>query len=777
MLWMILTPLIAASLVPWLCRKLGRTTAWLAALLPGGIAMLTVLRLPMEPGEAWSVSQPWVPALGIDLAFRMDGLSAVFVILISGIGALILLYAGSYMKTDLGRLLGLLLLFLGAMLGIVLSDDLFVLFIFWELTSVASFLLIGFKHDQEGARASARQALLVTGAGGLALLAGIVLLTIAALQSGLSVGSASKISELIGSDVSTHSLFLPAMILIMIGALSKSAQVPLHFWLPDAMTAPTPVSAYLHSATMVKAGVYLLARLNPLFGHSATWHAVLVATGAMTMLIGALIAAGQTDMKRILAYTTVSVLGTLTMLIGIGTDLAIKAAVVYLTAHACYKAALFMIAGSIEYVTGTRDIEKLGGLSRAMPITALSGALAALSMAGAPPLFGFIGKELLLKAKLNLDTLGVALICAAVVANIFLIAMALAVAAWPFFRERKQSSRNAREVRLPMLIGPFVLAVAGLFVGVIPDVFDRTLGSAIASSIGGRTILMDLELWHGFSPVALTALGISLVTLGCGFALFLKLRHWLGAIKRIVGVAAVYGPARIYEKLYTGILTCAAVITRKTQTGKLRQDLRVILVFFVTLSVYPLVRTGLPEPEVLGDLLITESVLGLVLLAGALAAVHSRSRLSAIALLGITGVLIAVLFGLFSAPDLAITQIMVEALTVVLLVLTFYRLPKFAAFRERSVRWLDAIIALAAGAVMATMLYQSSLVRLPASVSEKMASLARPEAHGRNVVNVILVDFRALDTLGEITVVAMAGLGVFALIRTGRSARAKGGEA
>ncbi len=777
MLWMILIPIIAAGLVPWLCRMFGRSTVWIAALLSGGIAIHTTMRLPIEPGDAWSETRPWVPSLGIDLAFRMDGLSAVFVLLISGIGALILIYAGSYMKTGLVRLLGLMLLFMGAMLGIVLSDDLFVLFIFWELTSVASFLLIGFKHDQENARASARQALLVTGAGGLALLAGIILLTNAALQSGLSIGTASKISALIGSDVSTHSLFLPAMILIMIGALSKSAQVPLHFWLPDAMTAPTPVSAYLHSATMVKAGVYLLARLNPLFGHSATWHVVLVSTGAFTMLIGALIAAGQTDMKRILAYTTVSVLGTLTMLIGIGTDLAIKAAVVYLTAHACYKAALFMIAGSIEYITGTRDIQELGGLSGAMPISTLSGILAAMSMAGAPPLFGFIGKELLLKAKLNLNTLGIALICTAVVANIFLIAMALAVAAWPFFSQRKQSSRNAREVHPPMLIGPFVLAVAGLFVGMIPDVFDRTLGSAMASSIGGRTILMDLELWHGFSPVALTALGISFVTLGCGFALFLHLRYWLGVINRIVGVACVYGPARVYEIIYTGILTCAGKVTHITQSKKLSQDLRTILVFFIAISAYPLIRTGLPDLDVSNDMPFTEVVIGLVLLAGAVAAVHSRSRLSAIALLGVSGVLIAVLFGQFSAADLAITQIMVEALTVVLLVLAFYRLPKFAAFRERSVRWLDAIIALAAGAVMATMLYQSSLVRLPASVSEKMASLARPEAYGRNVVNVILVDFRALDTLGELTVVASAGLGVFALIRMGRSALVKGGEA
>ena len=504
------------------------------------------MRLPLGPGATWTEALSWIPDLGIALAFRLDGLSVTFGLLICGIGALVLLYAGAYMRTDprLGRLCGLLLLFMGAMLGVVFSDDVFVLFVFWELTSIASYLLIGFKHDKQDARDAARQALLVTGVGGLALLAGLVLLTIAASQAGLPANQVSRISALATVDLSGHALFVPALLLIVLGAFSKSAQMPLHFWLPNAMTAPTPVSAYLHSATMVKAGVFLLARLNPVFGDSELWHVLLTATGAVTMVIAAAMAAGQTDLKRILAYTTVSVLGTLTMLIGVGTELAIKAAVVYLVAHACYKAALFMIAGSLEHATGTRDVRHLGGLIRAMPITAVSGMLAALSMAGAPPLFGFMGKELLLKAKLDLEYLGVILILVASLANIFLIAMALVVAIWPFFGHRTAGAKSAHEAPFLMLAGPMILAVTGLFVGLIPGTFDSALGSAMATAIGGRPIAMELKLWHGLSPVALTALGISIVTLTIGFTLFLRLRNWLAHITVVVTRLGRRGPGR-----------------------------------------------------------------------------------------------------------------------------------------------------------------------------------------------------------------------------------------
>ncbi len=777
MLWLILIPIAAALMAPLLHRKLRAYAAVLLALVPVGVGAAIAARLPLEPARAWTDELPWVPDLGISLAFRLDGLSATFGLLICGIGALVLLYAGAYMRVDprLGRLCGLLLLFLSAMLGVVLSDDVFVLFVFWELTSLASYLLIGFKHEKQDAREAARQALLVTGSGGLALLAGLVLLTIAARQTGLAMEEASRISALATVDLSGHALFAPALLLIVLGAFSKSAQMPLHFWLPNAMTAPTPVSAYLHSATMVKAGVFLLARLNPVLGESPLWHLLLTATGAVTMLIGAAMAAGQTDLKRILAYTTVSVLGTLTMLIGVGTDLAIKAAVVYLVAHACYKAALFMIAGSLEHATGTRDIHQLSGLFRRMPVTALSGLLAALSMAGAPPLFGFIGKELLLKAKLDLEYLGIALILVASLANIFLIAMALVVTVWPFFGRRSSAAQTAHEAPFLMLAGPLVLSATGLFVGLIPGAFDSALGSATATAIGGRPIAMELKLWHGMSPVALTALAISIVTLTAGFALFLRLRGWLARIVVLVARVGRRGPARTYGLAFAGLLSLADRVTRLTQTGNLRQYVRVILLTLVFTCLYPLSRS-LP---LIGDLSSSwhwsEILLALLTMVGALAALASRSRLSAIALLGITGLLIAVLFALYSAPDLAITQVMVEALTVILLVLVFHRLPAFTGLRANLARQGDALIALATGAIMAGFVMATAALHLPASVSEQLANLSKPAAHGRNIVNVILVDFRALDTLGEITVVAVAGLGVYALMKLRRRRTAERG--
>ena len=777
MLWMIVIPLVAAGTAPGIHRLLRAPAAVLFAMVPLGLAAAIVARLPVDPAATWTEAPPWIPDLGIALALRLDGLSATFGLLICGIGTLVLLYAGSYMRNDprLGRLCGLLLLFLGAMLGVVFSDDLFVLFVFWELTSVASYLLIGFKHEKQEARDAARQALLVTGAGGLALLAGLVLLTIAASQSGLPADLASRISTLTTIDLSRHALFVPALLLIALGAFSKSAQMPLHFWLPNAMTAPTPVSAYLHSATMVKAGVFLLARMNPVFGESLLWHVLLTATGAVTMLFAAMMAAGQTDLKRILAYTTVSVLGTLTMLIGVGTDLAIKAAVVFLVAHACYKAALFMIAGSLEHATGTRDVRQLGGLFRAMPVTAASGLLAALSMAGAPPLFGFIGKELLLKAKLDLESVGVVLILVASLANVFLIAMALVVAAWPFFGRRRAAAQQAHEVPFLTRVGPLLLAVTGLFVGLIPGTFDRVLGSAMATAIGGRPITMELKLWHGMNPAALTALGISIVTLTVGFALFSRLRGWLAHIAVLVTRVGRRGPATVYDWTFAGVLRFAEWFTRRTQTGSLRQYVRVILIALIATSLYPLSRSVPAMDKLVSSWHWHEASLALLALVGAGAAVLTRSRLSAIALLGITGLLIAVLFALFSAPDLAITQILVEALTVVLLVLIFYRLPKLTEFRTRLARQGDALVALAAGAVMAGFVFATAALRLPPTVSAELSRMSKPQAYGRNIVNVILVDFRALDTLGELTVVAVAGLGVYALVKLSRRRRIAGG--
>jgi multicomponent Na+:H+ antiporter subunit A len=773
---MVLVAFAAALGAPWLRRAAGALTAPLLALVPLGMFFVLASNLPREDAAAWTESLPWVPTLGIDLAFRLDGLAATFALLITGIGTLILLYTHGYMGRDpqVGRLCGLLLLFLGAMLGVVFADDVFVLFVFWELTGIASYLLIGFKHDKQAARDAARQALLVTGAGGLVLLAGLILLVMAGRAAGLPLPDATKISSLATGSLHGQPLTTPALVLIVIGACAKSAQMPLHFWLPSAMAAPTPVSAYLHSATMVKAGVYLLARLNPILGDELAWHVLLTTIGALTMLGAAALAAGQTDLKRILAYSTVSVLGTLTMLIGIGTDLALKAAVVYLVAHACYKAALFMIAGSIEHATGSRDVRELGGLFRVMPFSAVAGGLAALSMAGAPPLFGFIGKELLLKAKLDLENLGVVLILVATVANILLIAMALVVAVWPFYGRRGAAAREAHAVPAAMWFGPLLLATVGLFIGIIPGTFDATLGTAMASSVAGAPLEMKLTLWHGVSPLALTALGISAVTLALGVLLFARLHDFIERIMLVVLRLGRIGPARGYELALAGLFSMAAWVTRTTQTGSLRRYVRIVLLVFVATATYPLVRC-LPFSDVIGlGWHWHEVFIATMTIAAVVVAMRSTSRLSAIALLGVTGLLIAVLFMLFSAPDLAVTQIMVETLTVILLVLVFHRLPRFARWPERFTRYVDAGLALAAGAVMTMYVLASAAVDLPATVSAGLAARAKLEAYGRNVVNVILVDFRALDTLGEITVVAVAALGVYAMLRAGQRMHRRG---
>jgi multicomponent Na+:H+ antiporter subunit A len=396
MIFAVLSGFMLAIIAPWLHRLTRGATGWLLALLPAGLAVYFASLLgSVANGEAITISRPWATGLGINLSFYVDGLSLLFALMITGIGALVIIYAGSYLagKPQLTRFYTLVLMFMASMLGVVLAGNLITIFVFWELTSLTSFLLIGLDHDRPGARAAALQALLVTGGGGLALMAGLLLMG----QIGGSLELATLLSN--GNAVREHALYVPVLLLILLGAFTKSAQTPFHFWLPNAMEAPTPVSAYLHSATMVKAGVYLLARLSPLLGGTDEWHYLVTGAGIVTMLLGALLALVQTDLKRILAYSTVSTLGALVLLLGLDTTLSVKAAMLFLLVHALYKGALFLVAGILDHETGTRDIRRLGGLARAMPITAAAAVLAALSMAGLPPMLGFINKELALRGQ------------------------------------------------------------------------------------------------------------------------------------------------------------------------------------------------------------------------------------------------------------------------------------------------------------------------------------------------------------------------------------------
>ncbi|HVL87872.1 MAG TPA: putative monovalent cation/H+ antiporter subunit A [Candidatus Thermoplasmatota archaeon] len=748
----------AGALAVFLPRLLGRAAAWVAALLPAFLFVDYLLVLePLVAGASVVQTIPFLPQLDVAFSFRLDGLSLLFALLITGVGVLVLLYAGAYMDGDprTGRLLGLLLLFMGSMLGLVLSDNAVGLFVFWELTSLTSFLLIGFHQENQHARTMALQALFVTAGGGLALLAGLVLLTVVVGSGELSVMAAS------GEAIRAHAWYLPALALVLAGAFTKSAQFPFHFWLPGAMTAPTPVSAYLHSATMVKAGVYLLARLHPGLGGTPAWEITVTAVGAVTMLVGAYLALRETDLKLVLAYSTVSALGTLTLLLGVGTDAAVLAAMVFLLAHALYKGSLFLVAGAVDHATGTRNIDDLSGLRRAMPFTAAAALLASLSLAGLAPFFSFIGKELLIEALVEAAPL--AALALALVASAFLVAVAGIVGVRPFLGPTRPTPREPHEVSLAMWGGPLLLAVAGLLLGALPHLVEKPLTAATASAALGPVSSAHLLLWHGFTP----ALALSLAALAGGFVLF---KGWVslhGVHTRLERVLR-YGPSRAYARGMDALPVLASRLTLIVHHGRLRGYVGVALAVAALLAALALSAAGVPRFGLSSDIRVHEVVIAFVMLSAAAVTCLSSSRLTAVVALGVVGYGTAVVFLFFGAPDLAMTQILFETLTVVLFVLILRRLPRFTQRSSRPTLRRDGAIALSIGVVVGALVLAALAAPAPEKISGYFGETSVPEGHGRNVVNVILVDFRALDTLGEITVLAVAAVGVLALLGTRR---------
>jgi len=486
--------------VPLLYRFTRKWTGWVLALLPLTLVIYFVSHIEqVSKGEVIKVSYNWIPSLGISLSFFIDGLSMLFVLIIAGIGALVMLYTSGYLAghRNLSRFYVYILIFMASMIGVVVSDNLITLFIFWELTSISSYLLIGFDHELEKSRAAALQALMVTGGGSLALLAGLILL-------GHISGSWQLSQLLIQNGVyREHALYVPILLLILLGAFTKSAQVPFHFWLSAAMQAPTPVSAYLHSATMVKAGVYLLARLNPILGGTDEWHYIVTFVGALTMVIGGLLALPQTDLKRLLAYSTVSALGTMVMLLGFSTTLATKAAIVFLFVHALYKGSLFMMVGAVDHETGTRDVYSLSGLIKYMPITAAAAALAAFSMSGFPPLLGFISKELLYEAKIQAPNAALIIIIVGVVANMMNVAVAAIVGIRPFIGDKSVTPKEGHEAPVALWLGPLMLAGAGLILGLFPTLIADSLISPAVSAVQAEITIIKLKLWHNINTVLL----------------------------------------------------------------------------------------------------------------------------------------------------------------------------------------------------------------------------------------------------------------------------------
>ncbi|MCA9938142.1 MAG: DUF4040 domain-containing protein [Anaerolineales bacterium] len=739
-------------------------------------AFLLLLQLLVRLGDGvaltWSVA--WLPTLNLNLSLRLDALSGLFALLVTGIGALVLVYSGHYFRADRGawRFLTYILLFMTAMLGLVLAGDVLSLFIFWEGTSVTSFLLVAYKYKDEAARRGAFKALFITGGGGVALLVGLLFVAHYA-------GSTDLTTILNQGDALRTSPLYPVMLgLIAFAAITKSAQVPAHIWLPDAMSAPTPASAYLHSATMVKAGIYLMARLNPVLGGTETWFWLLSLFGLLTMLTGAYLGLKQNDLKALLAYSTISQLGVLMLLIGQDTEIAFKALVIGVLAHALYKSALFLLVGIVDQYAGTRDPRRLGGLARAMPAVAVVTTVAALSLAGLPPLFGFLAKETLLAAAVHPSLpplLAWVFPAAAVIAGALLLAQAGLLVWDTFFHAPSAARPPIRPVPWGMVIVPMLPAFLSLAIGILPE--PAALASLLAraaSTAYGDKVKVSLALWTGLNiPLALSAVAILL-----GTGLFLR-RHavrawqmrWLPAL---TANTLYHATLRLLDRL--------GEIAARLQQGRLRFYLAVIIAAMLAivawlgggqvLTTWP--ATQPPTLDSLGVLAGLRLFALAAVVGAALASVFLRRDLFAILALGVSGFGVAVLMALEPAPDVALVQIVVDILTTVILVLALTRLPRTQRRRAQDLTFRqsraglvrDALVALGGGALVSLITLNALLTRPRVSaVSPYYIANAKPLTGAKDIVGAIVVDFRALDTLIEITVFALAGMGIYTLLR------------
>lgn len=729
---------------------LAATAGWVAGQLPA-----------VNDGDPVAEQVRWVSALGLTADLRLDGLAATMTLIICGVGVAVLVYAASYFSTDardLGRLAGLLVLFAGSMVGLVQADNLLLLYTCWELTSVASFLLIGNRHTESRARAAALHALLVTGGGGLAMLGGFAVL---AHEAGTY-----RLSEILADPPDAGAAISVAIVLILVGAFTKSAQYPFHAWLPGAMAAPTPVSAYLHSATMVTAGVFLVARLAPAFATTDIWRPIVLTVGCCTLVFGGLRALRQHDLKLLLAFGTVSQLGLLMVLFGVGTPAAATAGWTLLVAHAAFKAALFMVVGIIDHQTGTRDLRRLPPLRAGWRPVELVTVAAAATMAGVPLGAGFIAKELAYDALGDASFTGGKLVLAVVVAGSMLTAAYAIRFYWGAFvapRRRVIDASDASDAPSPAarFVAPAaVLAVVGIVLGVAPGLEDRL---AAASAGGYRTApaAIHLELWHGFGP----ALALSALTLAGG-ALLAVGDRWVQPL--LARGSVIPSGAEVYLALLRGLGRVAARVTGVVQNGSLPVYAGVILLTAALAPTTALLLGGdWPGWPAGGSL--SEASIATVLVVAALGAAIVHRRFSAAIFLGIAGYAMAGLFILAGAPDLALTQVTVETLTTVVFVLVLRRLPeRFERHASLPGRAIRLAIAATAGVTVFVFALVAAGYRVTPPVSQEMVARSVPDGHGRNVVNVILVDFRGFDTLGEITVLAVASIGAVALARVGR---------
>ena len=734
--------------------------ARLTALLPLAIFAGLCSRVPAAvSGGAIFFSWEWVPGIGVNLDVAVDGLSVLFGLIISGTGFFVVLFSADYMAGHryYVRFFAFLHLFLLSMLGLVLADNLITLFVFWELTTVLSYLLIGFDNENEMARSHARQALLVTGAGGLVLLIGF--LVIGGIVDTYRLSALAEQAR----HLQRHTNYLFILAMVLIGAFTKSAQFPFHFWLPNAMAAPTPISAFLHSATMVKAGIYLLARFHPVLGGTEAWMVTLVVVGGVTALLGAVLAIGQSDLKRMLAYTTIMALGILVMFLGGQTTPALTAAVTFLLVHSLYKSALFLVVGIIDHETGTRQVERIGGLIRNMPITTFGAATAAMSMAGFPLFLGFIGKEIMYAGALTEEMFPAFATTAAVLSNALMAAVAGIIAIRPFLGSPRQTPRAPHEAPIGMWLGPTSIGALGLIFGIFPDWVGRWLIQPAVSAFHPTVEQVQLKLFHGFNEPLL----LSILTMGLGLGLYLvrrPIRRWMADRMARLPVTG----DRLYEMGMAATAQTAAGLTRLIQNGSLHRYLLTIIGVFTlaTAGIWALNAAARPGLLHLPSLPIAQWLLVTLMAAALGVVVVARSRVLAVCALGVVGSGAALIFLVYGAPDLALTQLLVETLTLIIVAIVLLRLPPLdkTAGAHSPGRWFDALVAVGAGTLVAALTLAVTGGPLDRQLTDFFEQNSAIAAHGRNIVNVILVDFRSLDTLGEIVVVATAGLAGFSLL-------------
>ncbi|MBB6446251.1 Na+/H+ antiporter subunit A [Bacillus benzoevorans] len=785
----ILAPLLLSIFMPFFYKRFHLIhTGWFVLPLPILLFLYFLSFIPITSTQKTvTESFNWIPSLGINFVAKVDGLGLLFALLITGIGALVVLYSIYYLaknKEKLNTFYVYLLLFMGAMLGVVLSDNLIVMYAFWELTSFSSFLLIGFWYEREKSCYGAQKSMLITVFGGLAMLGGIILLYI--------MTGTFSMTEIMSqpNEIFHHDLFIPALLCILLGAFTKSAQFPFYIWLPDAMEAPTPVSAYLHSATMVKAGIYLVARFTPIFGESSVWFWLVAGVGLITLCWGSIFAVKQTDLKAILAFSTVSQLGLIMSLLGVGAfalhyeglddnifTAATTAAVFHLINHATFKGSLFMAAGIVDHETGTRDIRKLGGLIHFMPITFTISMIGAFSMAGLPPFNGFLSKEMFFTAMVrvtemnmfHLETWGISFPVLAWLASIFtfVYSMILVFKTFTGKFQPEKLDKKPHEAPIGMLISPIILVSLVIIFGIFPNLLSDSLISPAMAAIlpsllhAREAFEVHISFWHGPTIELFMTIGVIIM----GLILYKTYPKWQKIFKVIPEKLSLN---HVYDQTIKGSQTAANKLTNMYMNGSIRTYLVYIFAFLITLLTITLMwkKAFKLDSGNVSFIGVYEWVLAILVVVGSISILFVKSRMTSIILLGAVGYTVSLFYIVFRAPDLALTQLVIETISVALFLVCFYHLPKLRKFETRMrFKLTNALISLGVGSVVTAIALSAHSHKLFSSISQYYVENTYEKAAGKNMVNVILVDFRGFDTLFEITVLAIASLGIYGMIK------------